>query len=304
MLVPLGNDLRAERFAVEGRSERGARTYVNSVAPGYFETMRIPLLRGRDFQASDRPGAPPVAIVTESFARSYFPGEDALGKLVVTSPSDTAAIVGVVKDHAYRNRGGRPEPVLYRAYAQIPNMSSQPRPLIIHVRTDQAAEASLRAIRAAMAEIDPNGPAFVEPLRDSTSQEIVMRRVIGFALSSIGALGLLLATIGLYGVIAYVVTSRTAEIAIQMALGASSHHVRWRVLGGGLKLVLIGVAIGTAVALAATRSLAAMLAGLSPSDPVTYAGTGLVLALVGLAASYLPARRATRVDPMAALRQQ
>jgi putative ABC transport system permease protein len=304
MLVPLGNDLRAERFAVEGRSERGARTYVNSVAPGYFETMRIPLLRGRDFQASDRPGAPPVAIVTESFARSYFPGEDALGKLVVTSPSDTAAIVGVVKDHAYRNRGGRPEPVLYRAYAQIPNMSSQPRPLIIHVRTDQAAEASLRAIRAAMAEIDPNGPAFVEPLRDSTSQEIVMRRVIGFALSSIGALGLLLATIGLYGVIAYVVTSRTAEIAIQMALGASSHHVRWRVLGGGLKLVLIGVAIGTAVALAATRPLAAMLAGLSPSDPVTYAGTGLVLALVGLAASYLPARRATRVDPMAALRQQ
>ena len=145
--------------------------------------MRIPLLRGRDFQTNDRAGAQQVAIVSESFARSYFPGEDALGKLVVTSPSDKAAIVGVVKDHAYRNRGGRPEPVLYRAYAQIPNMSSQPRPLIIHVRTDQAAEASLRAIRAAMAEIDPNGPAFVEPLRDSTSQEIVIRRVIGFALS-------------------------------------------------------------------------------------------------------------------------
>ena len=167
MLVPLGNDLRGERFTVEGRSERGARTYVNSVAPGYFETMRIPLLRGRDFQTTDRPGAAQVVIVTESFVRSYFPGEDALGKLVDISPSDSAVIVGVVKDHAYRNRGGRPEPVLYRSYAQIPNMSTQPRPLIIHVRTDQPAEASLAAIRAAMAEIDPNGPAFVEPLRDS-----------------------------------------------------------------------------------------------------------------------------------------
>jgi putative ABC transport system permease protein len=304
MLVPLGNDLRGERFAIEGRSETGARTLVNSVGPGYFETMRIPLLRGRDFAVNDRAGAQQVAIVSESFARAYFPGEEALGKLVITAPGETAAIIGIVRDHAYRNRGGIREPVLYRAYAQIPNMSTQPRPLIIHVRTDQLAEASLGTIRRAMAEMDPNGPAFVEGLRDSTSQEIVMRRVMGFVLSSVGALGLLLATIGLYGVMAFVVTSRTSEIAIQMALGASSHHVRWGVLGSGLKLVLIGVAIGTAVALAATRSLAAMLGGLSPSDPVAYVGTAIALTAVGLAASYFPARRATRVDPMAALRQQ
>jgi putative ABC transport system permease protein len=304
MLVPLGNDLRAERFAVAGRSERGPRTFVNSVGPGYFETLRIPLLRGRDFSTSDRPGAAPVVIVSESFARAHFPDEDALGKLVVNSPTENAVIIGVVKDHAYRNRGARPEPVLYRAYAQIPNMSTQPRPLVIHVRTDQAAEASLATIRRAMAEIDPNGPAFVEPLREATSQEIVMRRVLGFVLSSVGALGLLLATIGLYGVMAYVVTSRTAEIAIQMALGASSAQVRRRVLASGLKLVLIGVGIGTVFALAATRPMAAMLAGLSPSDPRSYAGTAIALTIVGLAASYLPARRATRVDPMAALRQQ
>lgn len=304
MLIPLGNDLRGERFSVQGRSERGARTYVNSVAPGYFETMRIPLLRGRDFNVTDRPGAAHVVIVSETFARSYFPGEDALGKLVATAPGETEAIVGVVKDHAYRDRGDRPEPVLYRAYAQIPNMSTQPRPLIIHLRTEQPAEASLPTIRRAMAELDPNGPAFVEPLRASTSQDIVIRQVIGFLLSCIGSLGVLLATIGLYGVMGFVVTSRTAEIAIQMALGASSHRVRWSVLGSGLKLVLIGVALGTAVALAATRPLAAMLAGLSPSDPVAYVSTAVVLTLVGLAASYLPARRATRVDPMVALRQQ
>ena len=304
MLIPLGNDLRGERFSVKGSSERGPRTYVNSVAPGYFDTMGIPLLRGRDFHANDRAGAPRVAIVSEAFARAHFPGEDAVGQVIDTSPTETAAIVGVVKDHAYRNRGGRPAPVLYRAYTQIPNMSTQPRPLIIHVRTQQPADASLATIRSAMAEIDPNGPAFVEPLRNSTSTEIVMRRVIGVLLSSIGVLGLLLATIGLYGVMAFVVTSTTAEIAIHMALGATSRHVRWQVLGSGLKLVLIGVAIGTTIALAATRPLAAMLAGLSPSDPVAYVGTALALTAVGLAASYLPARRATRVDPMVALRQQ
>jgi predicted permease len=304
MLVPLGNDLRAERFTLQGRSEPGPRTYVNSVAPGYFETMGIPLLRGRDFHANDRAGAPDVTIVSESFARAYFPGENALGKLVDTSPTETAAIVGIVKDHSYRNRGARPEPVLYRAYAQVPNMSTQPRPLIIQVRTHQPAEVTLAGIRSAMAEIDPNGPAFVEPLRDATSMEIVMRRVLGTLLSSVGALGLLLATIGLYGVMAFVVTSRTTEIAIQMALGASPRHVRWHVLGGGLKLVLIGVTIGALIALAATRPLAAMLAGLSPSDPVAYIGTAVALTIVGLGASYLPARRATRVDPMVALRQQ
>ena len=304
MLVPLGNDLRGDRWAVPGRSGPGPRTLVNSVGPGYFETMRIPLLRGRGFNASDRAGAPPVAVVTESFARAYFPGEDAIGKLVATTPTENSLIIGLVKDHAYRNRGGRPEPVLYRSYAQIPNMSTQPRPLIIHLRTDQPADASLAAIRKAMASIDPDGPAFVEPLRDATNQEIVIRRVMGFLLSSVGILGLVLATIGLYGVMAYVVTSRTAEIAIQMALGASTAHVRRRVLAGGLKLVTIGVAIGTAMALAATRPMAAMLAGFSPNDPVTYAGMAILLSAVGLAASYLPARRATRVDPMVALRQQ
>ena len=304
MTIPLGNDLRAERFTVEGHPERRARTYVNSVAPGFFETLGIPLLRGRDFLASDRPGAPVVAIVSESFARAYFPDEEALGKMVGVHTGETATIVGIVKDHAYRNRAGVPEPVLYRSFAQIPNMSTQPRPLLIHARTDRPADESLETIRKAMAEFDPNSPAFVSALSDETSMELTIRKVLASLLSAVGALGLLLATIGLYGVMAYVVTSRTAEIAIQMALGASSEHLLWGVLGRGLKLVLIGVAIGSAIALAVTRPLAAMLAGLSPSDPVAFIGTALLLTAVGLVASFFPARRATHVDPMVALRQQ
>ncbi len=304
MLIPLGNDLRGERFRIEGRSDPSPRTYVNSASPGYFATMGIELLRGRDFQSSDLPGAPQVAIVSETFASAHFPAEDALGKTIGLSTGETATIIGIVKDHAYRNRGGAMEPVLYRAYAQIPNMSTQPRPLIVIVRTERPADQSLLSIRLAMSEIDPNGPAFVETLAQATNQEILFRRVVGWLLSAVGGLGLLLATIGLYGVMAHAVASRHAEIAIRMALGASSRAVLLSVLRRGLNLVGLGVAIGSAIALAATQPLRAMLAGLSPSDPVAFAGTAAVLTLVGLLASYVPARRATHVDPMTALRQQ
>jgi predicted permease len=135
MVIPLGGDNRGETFRVEGYPERRARTSVNSVSPGYFQTMGIPLLRGRDFQRSDTPGGQTVAIVSEAFARAYFPGEEALGRTVGIYTGESASIVGVVKDHTYRHRGRAPEPVLYRVFAQIPNMSTQPRPLIIHVQT-------------------------------------------------------------------------------------------------------------------------------------------------------------------------
>jgi predicted permease len=303
MLIPLGRDIRAERFRIEGRSEPGARTYVNSVSPGYFATLGVPLLRGRDFQLSDRPGAPQATIVSEAFERAYFPSENALGRTVELATGETALVVGIVKDHAYVNRGGEWAPVLYRAYAQIPNMSTQPRPLIVHVRTERLSDSVLPSVRRAMMELDPNGPAFVESLGQATNQEIVIRRVIGSLLTSVGGLGLVLATIGLYGVMAHVVASRHAEIAIRMALGASSKTVLWSVLRRGLRLVAVGVVIGSAIGLAATQPLRAMLAGLSPSDPVAFAGAAAVLTMVGLLASYIPARRATRVDPMTALRQ-
>ena len=304
MLIPLGNDIRGEGFTIEGHPERRARTLVNSVGPRYFETMGIPLLRGRDFNRSDKLGAPAVAIVSEGFARAYFPDENPIGRAVGAHTGESVSIIGIVKDHFYRGRGGAPEPVLYRVFTQIANMSTQPRPLIIHVRTDGTAGNSLPTLRKAMAEFDRTAPFAVTSLAEETNFEITLRKLMGYLLSAVGSLGLLLATIGLYGVMAYVVTSKTAEIAIQMALGASSPDVLWAVLGRGLKLVLIGIAVGTVLALAAARPLAAMLAGLSPSDPVAFVGTAVALTFVGALASYIPARRATRVDPMTALRQQ
>jgi hypothetical protein len=277
---------------------------VNSVSPGYFETMDIPLLRGRDFLLSDAAGAPTVAIVSEAFARAYFPGEDALGRTVGIFTGELATIIGVVRNHAYRNRAGAPQPVLYRSYRQIQNMSTQPRPLVVHVRTARSAEGSLSTIRRAMADFDPDGPAFIATLREETSTELAFRKVIGFLLGSIAVLGVLLATIGLYGVMAYIVTSQTGEIAIRMALGASAEEVRRRVLVRGIMLILTGVAIGIALALAATQPLRAMLAALTPTDPVSYGGAAATLILAGLLASSIPALRATRVDPIAALRQQ
>jgi predicted permease len=304
MLIPLGNDMRGERFTVEGHPERRARTLVNSVGPRYFETMQIPLLQGRDFNRSDRVGAPAVVIVSEGFARAYFPDENPIGRAVDAYTGESASIIGVVKDHFYRGRGGAPEPVLYRAFSQAPNMSTQPRPLIIHVRTARTADSTLPAIRKAMAEFDRSAPVVVTSLAEETSFEITLRKVMGYLLTAVGSLGLLLATIGLYGVMAYVVTAKTAEIAIQMALGASSKLVLWAVLGRGVKLVLIGIGVGTLLALAATRPLAAMLEGMKSNDPVAFVGTAIALTLVGALASYFPARRATRIDPMAALRQQ
>lgn len=213
------------------------------------------------------------------------------------SPERDARVA--VASHAFWRRTLDADP---NAVGRVLTLNGQPYTLVGVLPSDYRAVTPVESPDLYV-PLNVLGPTNLSQ-RPNDNALLVMRRVIGFMLSSIGTFGLLLATIGVYGVMAYAVTSRTSEIAIQMALGASSHHVRWRVLGNGLKLVLIGVAIGTAVALAATRPLAAMLAGLSPSDSVTYVATAIALTVVGLAASYLPARRATRIDPMVALRQQ
>ena len=303
-VIPLAGDRSAARFQVQGRpTAKNARTYLNNVGPRYFDTMGIRLLRGRDFRPTDRIGSPPVAIVNEAFQRAYFPGEDAVGQHVGYG-EPFSEIVGLVKDSAYASVGEEPTPVLYYSYAQVPSLSTQARPLMVHLRTDGDPAGAVRSVTRAIADVDNKVAFDVKTIREATTFEFAVRRLGSGLLGSLGAVGLLLAMIGLYGVVAYAVASRTPEIGIRMALGASSHRVLWSVLGQGLRLVGLGVAVGTVLSLLMTRVIADLVAGVSPTDPITFIGTAIVLALTGLVASYFPARRATRIDPLMALRKE
>ena len=303
-VIPLAGDSSAARFQIQGRpTAKGARTYLNNVGPGYFDTMGIGLLRGRDFRASDRVGSPPVAIVNEAFQRAYFPGGDAIGQRVGYG-GPFSEIVGLVKDSAYASVGEEPTPVLYYSYAQVPSLSTQARPLVVHLRTDGDPAAAIRSVTRAIVDVDHTVAFEVKTLREATTFEFAIRRLGSGLLGSLGAVGLLLAMIGLYGVVAYAVATRTPEIGIRMALGASSHRVLWSILSHGLRLVGLGVAVGTALSLLMTHVIADLVAGVSPTDPIAFAGTAIVLAVTGLVASYFPARRATRIDPLVALRTE
>ncbi|HMF61834.1 MAG TPA: ABC transporter permease, partial [Vicinamibacterales bacterium] len=303
-VIPLAGDRSAARFEVQGRpTATGARTYLNNVSPRYFDTMGIPLLRGRDFRPSDRPGSPRVVIVNEAFQRAYFPGEDAVGRHVGYG-EPFSEIVGVVKDSAYASVSEAPTPVLYYSYAQVPSLSTQARPLMVHVRTDGDPGAAIRSVARAIADIDNKVAFEVKTIREATTFELDVRRLGSALLGSLGGVGLMLAMIGLYGVVAYAVAARTPEIGIRMALGASSERVLWSVLGQGLRLVGMGLAVGSVLSLLVTHLIADLIGGVSPTDPVTFAGTALVLAFTGLVASYFPARRATLIDPLTALRQE
>ena len=303
-VIPLAGDRSAARFQVHGRpTASGARTYLNNVGPRYFDTMRIRLLRGRDFRQGDRRGSPPVVIVNEAFQRAYFPGEDAIGQHVGYG-EPFSEVVGVVEDSAYASVSEAPTPVLYFSYAQVPSLSTQARPLMVHLRTDGDPAGAIRSVSRAIADIDNRLAFEVRTLREATTFEFDVRRLGSTLLGALGAVGLVLAMIGLYGIVAYAVASRTSEIGIRMALGASSRRVLWSVIGQGLRLVGIGLAVGSGLSLLLTHVIADLIGGVSPSDPIAFAGTAIVLGFTGLVASYVPARRATQIDPLTALRQE
>ena len=305
-ILALGTDRSGTRLHVADASSNGGgpQTYVNSVAPRYFRTLGIPLVRGRDFDASDRQGGPPVAIVTESFERAYFPGQTALGKRVRRSDDEPYfEIVGVVRDHMYGSYGDSATPIFYTSYLQQPRVSTQVRPVVLHVRTSGPPAALVPEVREAIAAADSTVLADVRTLREATGSEAAFRRFGTQLLASAGVLGLLLATIGLYGMMAFVVATRTSEIGVRMALGATAAQILRGVLAQGMRLVGIGLAIGTVVSLLLAQAAVGMLAGLSPADPVAFGGTVALLVCVGLAACLSPARRAARVDPLVALRR-
>ena len=297
-LVPLGGDALVASFHPAGRSDiPGTRPSTVSVGPRYFETLSIPLLRGREFTTADREGTPAVVIVNQTFAETYFGVANPLGQRVETGGEANAEIVGVVANSKLDTIGEAPKSVLYYPFAQ------RPRRLTVIARTAGDPAPMLPAVRRAMTELDAGAGVSVGTLRDAAGTELTMRRVGTQFVGAIGILGLLLTGIGLYGVVSYLVASRSAELGIRLALGATPGRLHREVLGQAARLVAGGIALGVPAAMLIASALKTFLAGLSPLDPIAFAAAAAVLALVAFAASYLPARRVARVDPLKALRE-
>lgn len=285
-----------------GQTKEGISTGFNVVGPKYFDTMGTPLLRGRDFTESDRKGAPGVVVLNETLASTLWPGDDALGKRVsVNGPEGPfLEVVGVARDGKYRSLGETPHPYIYQPVLQ----SYDPKMTLV-VRTTGEPRSVAMAVREQIRSLDANLPvADVKTLQEQVDLSLFPSRVAAWTLGGFGLLALLLAAIGIYGVVSYSVAQRTREIGVRMALGAKRSDVLRLVLGEGLFVVAIGLGLGLLLAAAATRLLGGFLYGVGATDPLTFVGVPLVLGFVALVASYIPSRRATRVDPLVALRYE
>jgi predicted permease len=282
-------------------NERPIATY-QSISPQYFRTMEIPLRRGREFTARDNLSAPPVAIIDESLARRFWPdypnGPDPIGqRLFIGAVSQPAEIVGVVAD-AHQALEGSPWPGVYSAAAQSP-----PPSVALAVRTTGAPLRFADSVRGRILAIDRDQPvSAVRSMDDLIEAEVGQRRLILSLLGSFAGIALLLTVVGIYGAIAYSVAQRTQELGVRCALGAHQGDILRLVMGQGLGLTLAGIAIGIGGALALTRVMKSLLFHVSATDPATFGGIALMFVVVALAATYIPGRRAARLDPAAALR--
>ena len=293
---------------VEGytpKSDEEIHSRMDHVGPGYFSTVGIPLLRGREIDSQDSVAGPRAAVVNLAFAREFFPHTDPIGKHVRdTFPGNPGEmeIVGVVADAKYQSLREETRP---RIFAPIFNPLWEHTAVSYEIRTAADAESVSRALRKAVQETNPALPQIgIETMSGLVDRSLGTDRLIAMLSSCFGALALLLASLGLYGVMSYAVARRTNEIGIRMALGARRSDVLGLVVGHGSKLTLAGVAIGIVGALALTRFMSSLLYGVKPTDPLTFLVVSVVLTGVALLASYIPARRATKVDPMVALRYE
>lgn len=275
-----------------------------TVSPGYFRVMRIPVLRGRLFGEQDSPSNPRVAIISETLARRYFPNQNPIGRRMTFGfPPDgnvSREIMGVVGDVRDVALSRRPGPMMYVPFAQAPLYGGE-----VVVRSSLSAASVAAGIRQAVHSIDKDLPVTdFESFRDTLSMSIAPERFRTLLLSLFGGIALTLAAIGIFGVISYSASQRRREIGIRMAIGARRRDVLVLILGQGAKLALIGLSVGVVFALPLTRLMGSLLYGVSPTDPLTFGLVAVVLLGVAVIACYIPARRATRVDPMVALRYQ
>jgi putative ABC transport system permease protein len=307
--LPLGNNGNQTSFAVEGQPEpepgHTPLMEVVNVTPGYFQTMNIPLLRGRFFTEQDGKDAPPVIIIDQKFAEQHWPGEDALGKRVnfggsgANNPKLTVVgIVGRVKMEGLNAESNRVQG--YRPYRQAAWAG-----MMVVARTATEPASLSAAAREQVLAVDPDQPIFnVRTMEQIWDDSVARERLNTFLLGIFAGVALILAAVGIYGVMAYSVTQRTHEIGIRMALGAKPRDVLRLVVGHGLTLTVIGVVVGLVAAFILTRVMAGLLFGITARDPMTFMVISLLLTGVAIAASFIPAMRAMKVDPMVALRYE
>jgi len=313
LVLPGGFETQRRSLTVPGTpSPDGQRFFGvdwNVVEPGYFATLRISIIAGRDFTAADRDGTQSVAVVGEGTARQFWPGQDAVGKYLVqptigpggpTGLTRTLLVVGVARDvKASSLIDG-----LSRSLVYVPLQQQYTPTITIAARTTRGQRIA-DELRRVVESINPNLPILrAQTLEESTALGLVPQRVVASVSGSLGLVGLLLAGIGIYGVAAYAVARRTREIGIRMALGAQRADVVGMILRQGMSLAIIGSAIGLALASAASHLLVVFLFGVQPLDPVIFGGAAALFIAIGLVACCGPVRRATRIDPLTALRYE
>jgi putative ABC transport system permease protein len=303
--LPLDGLAASTSFAIEGKSapapgsEPG--TEVRAATPGYFQAMGIPLLQGRALDVRDG-GDSTVALINQTFARRYFQSENPIGQRITLNwdPKVTVEIVGIVADVAETALEHEPKPMMYWPYAREAS-----RFMHFVVRGSIEPMGLVPAVQAEIRRIDPDQPiSDIRPMADIVSNSIAHPRFNAFLLGIFGVIALMLACIGLYGVISYSVAQQTRDIGIRMALGASPYDIMRLILGRGIVITIIGVTIGLACSLALTRLMQSMLFAVSRTDPQTYLATCIAFGVTAIAAMYIPARKATRVDPNVALREE
>lgn len=305
-MAPVDLHFGRDAVFVEGqqteRAMNAPRAMTSRISPGYFQAMSTRLVRGRDFTEQDDEKAPPVAIINETFARRFWPGQDPLGKRFRQGGQESPMmeVVGVVQDGKYAGLNETPQPYVCRPISQAYSGTTS-----VIVRTDSDPQKMLALIRKEVQQLDTNMPlSSAKTLAERLALPLLPARIAASLFASFGMLALALAAIGIYGIMSYSVSRRTHEIGVRVALGAQASDVLKLILGQGMTPVLIGVVIGLSSALLLARLMKSLLFGMSAADPLTYTGVAALLTCVALLACYIPARRATKIDPMQALRNE